>query len=892
MQEANSAWNYTSTSWNKNGDAVAYLDGSHVLFHASPNEALSTILGEVVAPEMVTVNSSGSYTLEALSGQLTGDMSLVKQGMGVFHLNGNHDYTGSTEIWDGAMIFDGELQGSPVTLHFHTELEATGKILEGVRARHGSVLYPGGKNSSGALEVAGDLFFEANSALVVDLSATTPANSDLLSLNGNLNVEDEFILRINAELSEGTDRLEAGDYELMSVSGTLTGDLSKVRVEGVDNNLVSLAFVEGKIVLVVQATREVTSIKWNGGLSENAWDFGVTKNFTNTSESDVFIVGDLVRFEDGASSTFVNIVESVRPSGIIVNSMEDFIFDGDGRIEGNATLTKYGEGKLTIKNVNAFGGKVLVEGGTLEVSMMPSLNQLGGIGGVSQDADLFELNGGTLLLVNDLSVDRAIRMGSEGGTMEVAGNVYWNNSIAGGWLTKTGSGNLRLWAANNHSGTIIQEGTVTKLTDTSGPGAKIIFEGGTFQDNNNIYSYNTSSFSMEVPEGKTGTIHLDARCYYTGGLTGSGDLTVNIPNVRSDLNGDWSAYTGTIYFYSTYNNSNNYSAELRLNNVNGLPNAFVHIGSSIVAYNTNGKALKFGALTGTGSLTGGHNYEIGARNEDSEFNGLIAGGSITKVGTGKLTLTGNNTYTGTTLVRAGELELTNTSGSATGSGAISVLSGGQLSGTGTIAGAVYIESGGALRPGTGGSSSKLTGQKTVMMKSGSELYIKVNGLFQSSSQIVSEVSFVANGTLDVELLGGTYGAGKSFKIIDAPQISGEFVSFLPESPGEGLIWDTSELYTTGVLKVADASTGLLTPSAPRNLVVFPNPVKDLVFVEVPGDKDGSIRIADLDGRIVMEQACEAGDYNIELNMSSLPAGLYFVHYQSGLDLLIGKVLVE
>ena len=59
--------------------------------------------------------------------------------------------------------------------------------------------------------------------------------------------------------------------------------------------------------------------------------------------------------------------------------------------------------------------------------------------------------------------------------------------------------------------------------------------------------------------------------------------------------------------------------------------------------------------------------------------GTISGsGSLTKVGTGALTLTGSNTYTGGTIVEAGILVASNgTNGSATGSGSVT-LSGGTL----------------------------------------------------------------------------------------------------------------------------------------------------------------------------------------------------------------------
>jgi hypothetical protein len=39
-------------------------------------------------------------------------------------------------------------------------------------------------------------------------------------------------------------------------------------------------------------------------------------------------------------------------------------------------------------------------------------------------------------------------------------------------------------------------------------------------------------------------------------------------------------------------------------------------------------------------------------------------------------------------------------------------------------------------------------------------------------------------------------------------ISGTFAQILPEEPGAGLAWDTTELYTKGILRVMGGTTGI------------------------------------------------------------------------------------
>jgi autotransporter-associated beta strand protein len=85
--------------------------------------------------------------------------------------------------------------------------------------------------------------------------------------------------------------------------------------------------------------------------------------------------------------------------------------------------------------------------------------------------------------------------------------------------------------------------------------------------------------------------------------------------------------------------------------------------------------------------------------------------SLTKGGTGTLALSGNNTYSGPTNVTAGTLLANNTSGSATGSGNVTVAFGATLGGIGTTGGATTIA--GILSPGDGGIGTlNITGNVT------------------------------------------------------------------------------------------------------------------------------------------------------------------------------------
>jgi autotransporter-associated beta strand protein len=105
--------------------------------------------------------------------------------------------------------------------------------------------------------------------------------------------------------------------------------------------------------------------------------------------------------------------------------------------------------------------------------------------------------------------------------------------------------------------------------------------------------------------------------------------------------------------------------------------------------------IAIGSLSGSGMvLLDGHNLTIGGNNLDTTFSGTIEeSGGLTKTGTGTLTLSGANSYSGGTTVSAGVLDVANPTGSGTGTGTINV-NAGTLGGSGIIAGATTIGTGG------------------------------------------------------------------------------------------------------------------------------------------------------------------------------------------------------
>src|SRR5207249_2380328 len=107
-----------------------------------------------------------------------------------------------------------------------------------------------------------------------------------------------------------------------------------------------------------------------------------------------------------------------------------------------------------------------------------------------------------------------------------------------------------------------------------------------------------------------------------------------------------------------------------------------------------------GSIEGSGAVFLGANKLTVGNKLSTTFSGVMqdggigggTGGSLTKVGKGKLTFTTANTYTGGTTITKGTLLVKNKTGSGTGSGAVQV-NVGTLGGTGKINGAVTVGTG-------------------------------------------------------------------------------------------------------------------------------------------------------------------------------------------------------
>jgi autotransporter-associated beta strand protein len=300
-------------------------------------------------------------------------------------------------------------------------------------------------------------------------------------------------------------------------------------------------------------------------------------------------------------------------------------------------------------------------------------------------------------------------------------------------LAKSGSGTLTISSAHTFTGgTTLNAGTLTLGNAAAlGTGA-ITLSGGTL---------GTGALTP------TNAIVVTADSRITGGsaggtqgikaVSGSGILTLEATTGVFDIEGSLVDFTGTVSLDGT--------GSFRLFGSAGSAAADFDLGTRNLNARS-GTAFALGSLTGaagsvlSGSSGGGNNvavaYTVGANNHHSTFSGVIANGnaatSLTKTGSGTLTLTGTNTYTGATTVSNGSLLVTGSLAATP----VSVANGAAFGGTGTLANNLTLASGATLFFGVTPSATK--------------------GVTVSGTSTLNGTTFVSPVLLGANLTPGTY----------------------------------------------------------------------------------------------------------------------------------------
>jgi autotransporter-associated beta strand protein len=559
--------------------------------------------------ELVVSNSSSARL--TLAGAISGGSGLTKTGAGLVTIAGTNAYFGNTTIAGGALaldptalfpanaafdvrngaMFDVTALGS-FAVNTGQTVGGRGAVLGDVALNSGGNVSPGMSNTPGTLTFSNNLTFSGGALWTVDLSGTNTTGSgsnDLMVVAGNLSLVGVNTILVNP-LS--TAMASPSTYTVLTYGGSLTGGAGNLAVGNPTRYAIAPDdSVPGRINLNVSGSP--TNVLWRGDGTLNRWDIATTFNWLNVTTSDRYYQLDSVTFDNtGSNNTPISLMGNIAPTAVTINAAKTYTFAGPGKFTGPMSLTKFDDGGLILSNANDFTGPIIMNGGTLKPAANGALGSPVG-GTYIQGSGQLDING--------------FNLGDE--------PIFLSNGAATGFIVNSGAPQLNALRFVTLSGDTFLGGT-SRWDIRANPT-------GSLTGNGFKLSKTGTNEIWLVDLGNTGLGNIDVR----QGLLGI-QASTTLGNPASTL----TLFPGTSLLFW----DNNASV---LNKILQITNATVRNDSGYNAF--------AGAVTLNSSNTFNVLFSLDLR-------GPINGnGQLLKTGSGLLTLSGSNTFTGALYVDTG-----------------------------------------------------------------------------------------------------------------------------------------------------------------------------------------------------------------------------------------------
>ncbi len=474
--------------------------------------------------------------------------------------------------------------------------------------------------SSTATFVAPETDEHFGSVTLIDSQTAITTDFDSVTLDADTSAMPDY-LTINA----GVDANDNTNYELSTGLSWYAGANSARAAHGTFT-----VDADSTFTVTSELDETTATSNWNGSKLTKQGDGTLILSNTGNDYGDTVIDGGILAAKDAASIGTGDV--TIAESATLALSQGTL----DNNVTGEGQIVKSGSDELIVTGDNNYSGGTTITGGTLTADHADSL--------------------GTGAIANS-------------GVLQVGEGELENTLSGAGSLVKTGTGELTLSGDNSYSGTTTITGGTLTADHADSLGTGTIANSGVLQVGEGELE-NTLSGSGSLVKTGTGELTLSGENTYSGGTTitggtltadhadslGSGDidnngvLQVGEGELKNTLSG-----TGSLVKIGT--------GELTLSGDNTYSGGTTIDDGVLIADNAD--SLGTGAVANNGVL------QVG----EGELKNTLSGtGSLVKIGTGELTLSGDNTYSGGTTIDDGVLIAAN----------VNALSGGDVDNSGTL----------------------------------------------------------------------------------------------------------------------------------------------------------------------------------------------------------------
>lgn len=557
-----------------------------------------------------------------------GLVGVTKSGAGTWRLSsGSNTFTGNISL--------SATTGSAGTLEYASAGGSNAIIFSGITTGSGTLSYIG----AAPLTMNGTIAAAAltTGTITLDASGTAPANTINYSNTGSLGSAGSGIKNLvltgnntGSNILAGLWANNTGAAATLTKNGTGTWRLSSATSSYTGNTTINAGVLEaatlangGSNSSIGASTSAANQLLLaNGTTFRYVGSSNVTSNRSFTINGTVAGDGATIESSGNGTLSFDNSVALAYGTAAQTRTLTlggtNTGANTFGKVIANNTsaatsLVKAGTGRWVLDQANTYNGTTLITDGTLQIGSG------GATGSLSTSSTI--TNNGTLTFNRNNAVTQG---------------THFANTIGGtGVVVQSGNNTLTLAGTNNYSGgTTLNAGTIA-------------FGNGSLGSSGNVTFAGTST--LQWSSGNTQDV--SSRVVMTNGVTSTFDTNGNDVNFASGIGNSSSgaltkAGVGTLI----------------------LAGANSYTGTTTISGGTlevQGSIALSSDVANDGSLV------FNSSAAQSYGNGINGSGSLTKQGTGTLTLGGASTYGGETTVSNGTL-LIDTAGSINGSSGVTV----------------------------------------------------------------------------------------------------------------------------------------------------------------------------------------------------------------------------